>query len=71
MMDVLLILIQAAAAIFFIMLIWPHIKKEQWRKKFIDNPQAKSILIVFVIIFAFSWGIALFFDWLFPVETVY
>jgi uncharacterized membrane protein SpoIIM required for sporulation len=66
-----LIFIQVAAVVVFIWLIWPLVKNEEWKKKFIDNKQALSILIVFVLVFVFVYGLTAVFNWLYPVELVY
>ncbi|NPA71607.1 MAG: hypothetical protein GXO35_02135 [Gammaproteobacteria bacterium] len=66
----LLIAIQLAAVGVFIMLIWPHLKQEKWREKFIENRTARSIIIVFVLIFLFLYGMSAFFDAFFPVERL-
>lgn len=54
----------------FIAIIWPNLKNEEWKAKFIDNKLARSILIVFVAILFFSLAIGLFFDIFFPVERL-
>lgn len=64
----LLFVIQIFAAIFFVWLIWPLIKGEKWKEKFIDNKQALSILIVFIIIFIFAWGLVWLFNILAPAD---
>lgn len=69
--QVLLITLQLAALGFFIYLIWPHLKKEHWKAKFIENPTARSILIVFILILIFVIGLNRFFDAFFPLETLY
>ncbi len=66
----LLIAFQIIATIGFLFIIWPYIRKERWREKFIENKSARSILIVFVIIFAFTYGMVEFFDAFFPVERL-
>ncbi|WFE68333.1 hypothetical protein P8S54_08940 [Thiomicrospira sp. R3] len=66
-----LIFIQIAAVVLFIWLIWPLVKNEEWKKKFIDNKQALSIFIVFVLVFVFIYGITAVFNWLYPVELMY
>ncbi|WP_044410566.1 hypothetical protein [Thiomicrospira microaerophila] len=66
-----LIFVQVAAVVVFIWLIWPLVKNEEWKKKFIDNKQALSILIVFVLVFVFVYGMTAVFNWLYPVELVY
>ncbi len=66
----LLITIQIFATVGFLYIIWPYVRKERWREKFIENKSARSILIVFIIIFAFSYGMASFFDAFFPVERL-
>ncbi len=66
----LLIGVQIIATVGFLYLIWPYVRKERWREKFIENKSARSILIVFVIIFLFSYGMAAFFDAFFPVERL-
>ncbi|WP_029934525.1 hypothetical protein [Thiomicrospira pelophila] len=69
-LEYLLIGLQIGAAVFFVWLVWPLIKGEQWRKKFIENKQAFSILIVFILIFIFVYGLGFVFDALFPVEIL-
>ncbi|MGC9385322.1 MAG: hypothetical protein ACP5D0_00105 [Hydrogenovibrio sp.] len=64
------IILQLLALIVFILLIWPYVKQEKWKEKFIDNKQARSILIVFVLILVFSVGLSFFFDTFFPVERL-
>ena len=65
-----LIGLQLFALVVFLYFIWPLVKSEQWKEKFIDNKTARSILIVFILIFAFVYGIGALFDALFPVETL-
>ncbi|UQB41389.1 hypothetical protein JX580_06735 [Thiomicrospira microaerophila] len=69
--QVFLIIVQVAAVVLFLWLIWPQVKNEEWKKKFIDNKQALSILIVFVLVFIFVYGMTAIFSWLYPVELVY
>lgn len=69
-LEYLLIGLQIGAVVLFIWLIWPLVKGEQWRKKFIENKQAFSILIVFILVFVFVYGLGFVFDALFPVETL-
>jgi uncharacterized membrane protein SpoIIM required for sporulation len=64
----LLIALQLLAVAVFAYLVWPHIRAEKWRLKFIENRQAFSILIVFVIILLFVVGLGAFFDYFFPIE---
>lgn len=64
------IIIQVAILVLFIVLIWPHVKKENWKEKFIENKQAKSLLIVFILILSMSVGLVIFFDTFFPVERI-
>ncbi|VAW49579.1 hypothetical protein MNBD_GAMMA03-344 [hydrothermal vent metagenome] len=66
----LLIAIQIVAVVLFLYLVGPYIRKEKWREKFIENKSARSILIVFVIIFIFTYGMGAFFDAFFPVERL-
>lgn len=66
----LLIALQVVAVIVFIYFVWPLVKKERWKEKFIDNKTARSTLIVFVLIFLFAWGLGAFFDAFFPVEEL-
>lgn len=70
MPELLSLLLQLLVLALFGMLIWSSIKQENWHEKFIKNKQAKSLLIVFVLIFVFVYGITLFFDVLFPIETL-
>ncbi len=69
-METLSIVLQILAVVFFVVLIWPHVKAEKWKEKFIDNKQAFSLLIVLIIILLFSLGIGVFFDTFFPVERL-
>ena len=63
-------LIQVAVLVLFILLIWPHIKNEDWKEKFIENKHAKSLLIVFVLIILMAIGLGAFFEAFFPVERI-
>ncbi len=58
--------------IFFVFLavIWPAVKKEKWKEKFIDNRHARSILIVFILILLFVMAISVFFDTFYPLERL-
>jgi Na+/H+ antiporter NhaC len=69
-MSTWLILLQIFALALFIFLIWPHLKNEEWKEKFIQNKQAFSLLIVFVLILGFVLGMSVFFDVFFPVERL-
>ncbi len=69
-MEILSVVLPILAVIFFLFLIWPHIKTENWKEKFVENKQAFSLLVVFGLILLFSVGIGLFFDILFPVERL-
>ncbi|MPQ76080.1 hypothetical protein F8R13_03380 [Hydrogenovibrio sp. JE_KL2] len=64
------IAIELLVLVLFLIVIWPSIKNEEWKEKFIDNKLARSILIIFIIILLFSLGIGLFFDIFFPVERL-
>lgn len=66
----LLIAVQLFAVGLFIYLIWPHLRQEKWREKFIENKTARSIIIVFVLIFIFLYGMSMVFDMLFPIERL-
>lgn len=66
----LLIGLQLFALTIFLYFVWPLIKQENWKEKFIDNKTARSILIVFILVFLFVYGIGYLFDTLFPVETI-
>lgn len=70
-LEYVLIGVQVLAVILFIWLIWPLVKGEQWKEKFIKNKQALSILIVFVFVFIFVYGMTAIFNIFFPVETLY
>jgi len=63
-------LLQLIVFIVFLVIIWPIIKKENWKEKFIDNPQASSILIVFILILIFVMAISVFFDTFYPLEPL-
>lgn len=65
-----LIAVQIFAFGFFLWLIWPLVKGEQWKEKFIHNKQAFSILIVFILIFVFIYGLVGLFNWLLPPEIL-
>lgn len=69
-MSIWLILLQIFALILFVFLIWPHVKNEEWKEKFIQNKQALSLIIVFVLILFFVLGMSVFFDMFFPVERL-
>lgn len=64
------IFLQILALVVFIAIIWPSIKKENWKEKFIENKQAKSVLIIFVLILIFTLGVSTFFDVFFPIERL-
>lgn len=70
-LEYVLIGVQIFSVGLFLWLIWPLVKGEKWREKFIQNKQALSILIVFVLVFIFIYGLVALFNWLFPVEMVY
>lgn len=70
MNETLVIILQVAALIFFISLIYPTIKAENWKEKFIENKQAKSVLIVFVLILGLMTLMGLYLDIFFPVEVL-
>lgn len=65
-----IIALQVIAGIFFLYIAWPHIRQERWKEKFIDNKTARSLLIVFFVIFIFLYGLGALFDFLFPVEEL-
>lgn len=65
-----LIGVQIFALGLFLWLIWPLVKGEQWKEKFIHNKQAFSILIVFILIFIFTYGMVALFNWLIPTEML-
>ncbi len=65
-----LIALQLVALAVFIYFIWPYFKNENWKEKFFDNKTARSIIIVFILIFVFVWGLGAFFDAFFPVEEL-
>ena len=66
----LFIAIQIFAVGIFLYLSWPYIRKERWREKFIENKTARSIIIVFIVIFIFMYGMGAVFDTFFPVERL-
>lgn len=68
--QILLITIQILAVGLFLYLSWPYIRKERWREKFIENKTARSIIIVFILIFIFMYGMGVAFDTFFPVERL-
>lgn len=65
-----LITLQLIALGLFLYFIWPQIKSEEWRKKFIENKVALSIMIVFVLILLFVLGLGAFFDAFYPIERL-
>lgn len=65
-----LIALQIIALGIFLYFVSPLIKSEKWKEKFIENKTARSILIVFVLIFLFVYGIGFVFDAFFPVERL-
>lgn len=69
-METLSIIFQIIAVVGFLFFVWPHIRAENWKEKFIHNKHAFSLLVVFVIIFVFVFGIGYFFDTFFPVERL-
>lgn len=69
-LEYLLIAVQVFAFFLFLWLIWPLVKGEQWKEKFIHNKQALSILIVFILIFVFIYGLTALFEIIAPVETL-
>ncbi|MDX1352856.1 MAG: hypothetical protein R3254_07580 [Thiomicrorhabdus sp.] len=70
-LQFLLIALQLIALGVFLYLVWPLIKSEQWKAKFIENKTARSIIIVFILIFTFIWGLGAFFDYFFPIEKLH
>lgn len=68
--EYLIITLQIIALAAFLYFIWPLIKNEQWKAKFIDNKTARSTLIVFILIFIFFWSLSAFFDTFFLVEEL-
>jgi len=69
-LQYLLIGLQLVALAVFLYFVWPYVKKEKWKEKFIENRTARSIIIVFLLIFIFAWGLGAFFDAFFPVEEL-
>ncbi|MDG6773011.1 hypothetical protein QCB45_01605 [Thiomicrorhabdus sp. ZW0627] len=65
-----LIGLQLIALGVFLYFIWPLVKSERWKEKFVENKQALSIIIVFVFILIFVFGLGAFFDAFFPVERL-
>lgn len=65
-----MIALQFLALGVFLYFIWPHLKAEKWKKKFIDNKQAFSIIVVLLMVFVFLYGLGAFFDYFFPVERL-
>ncbi|WP_321323195.1 hypothetical protein [Thiomicrorhabdus sp.] len=66
----LFIALQIIALVVFIYLVWPLIKSENWKAKFIDNKTARSIIIVFILILTFVWGLSAFFGHFFPIQEL-
>ncbi|WP_373017056.1 hypothetical protein [Thiomicrorhabdus sp.] len=66
----LIIGLQLIALAVFLYFVWPLVKSERWKEKFVDNKQALSIIIVFIFILIFVVGLGAFFDAFFPVERL-
>ena len=71
MNETLAIIAQILAISVFIVLIYPTIKKEKWKEKFIDNKHARSVLIVFVLIILLTTLMGLSLDTFFAVEVLW
>ena len=69
-LQYLLIVLQLLGIVVFIYIIWPYVKAEPWKKKFVDNKQAFSIIIVLAMIFVFLYGMGAIFDIFFPIERL-
>jgi len=69
-METVGILLEIVAVVGFLFFIWPHIRDEEWKEKFVHNKHAFSILIVFILIFLLIFGIIFLFDTFFPVERL-
>ncbi len=69
-METLNIILEIIAVVGFLFFVWPHIRDEAWKEKFVQNKHALSLVIVFAIIFLFVFGIGYFFDTFFPVERL-
>ncbi len=65
------IALQVGGLIIFILLIWPHVRDEEWKKKFIKNKLARSLLIIFILIMLMSIGAGLYLEAMLPVDEVY
>jgi hypothetical protein len=55
---------------FFIFLIYPWVKQENWKEKFWDNPNARALVIVFGLIAVFIVLFKLLMFFLTPVELL-
>lgn len=62
--------LQLVALGLFVALIYPWVKQEEWKKKFWDNPHARALLIVFVLIAIFIALFKLALHWLVPIEVL-
>jgi len=51
---------------FFIWLILPYLRQEDWKRKFWDNPHAKALIIVLTVIGLAIWGFGILMDALLP-----
>ncbi|QCU90202.1 hypothetical protein [Thiomicrorhabdus sediminis] len=69
--ELLLISLQLIALAVFIYLVWPHFKKEHWKAKFIDNPIARSIIIVFILILLLVFGLGEILDLAFEDQVLH
>jgi heme/copper-type cytochrome/quinol oxidase subunit 2 len=65
-----LIALQLLALVVFLYFIWPLLRSERWKEKFIQNKQALSLIIVMGLILLFVLGMSSFFDAFFPVERL-
>jgi heme/copper-type cytochrome/quinol oxidase subunit 2 len=70
MSETLIIIFQILAFITFITLIFYAVKNENWKEKFFENKQARSILIVFTLILVLTTLMGIYMDVMFPVEVL-
>ena len=65
-METFVLILQLLAVPLFLFLIWPHLKAENWKEKFIKNKDALALIIVLVAIFIFMQLMVWAFDALAP-----
>lgn len=70
MPSILSIVFQLVTLGIFIALIYPLVKQENWKEKFWDNPNAKGLVITFIIIGFSILMFKLIMSWIAPIEVI-